>query len=292
MDAEDTDESVAANPPLPEPESEELAALISSASLRLLYGLLYRRRDNPPTMAEIRLFMATALGEDQVHFDRRLRELRDYFYIPAVRNGPHYRYPLRGWVRHSRAEGGPAISSRLRAQVLAPQRCAQCGRAPLQHGVVLMVDHKVPRSWGGSNDLDNLQPLCEECNAGKRDYFKTFEPYAEKIRLAVNHDEPQKRIGELLKAFEGGWVRTDLLAIVASARQYQEDWQRRLRDLRLLGWEIDHQRRHHEGARVWTYYRAVRTRPWPANIREAITAEERRRSLAKKTGRARQDSDP
>lgn len=272
---------------LPEPESEELAALVPSAPLRLLYGLLYRRRDHPPTMAEVRLFMATALGEDQVHFDRRLRELRDYFDIPAVRTGTEYRYPLRGWARTSRALDGPAISLRVRAQILAPQRCAQCGRTPSAHGVVLVVDHKVPRSWGGSNDPENLQPLCEDCNAGKRDYFKTFEPYAEKIRLAINHDEPQKRIGELLKAFEGEWVRTDLLAIVASAKQYQEDWQRRLRDLRVLGWDVEYQRRHHEGARVWTYYRVVRWRPWPPNIREALNAEERRRRREKGAGGGR-----
>jgi 5-methylcytosine-specific restriction endonuclease McrA len=269
--------------PLPAPDSEDLFGLLGSNALRVLYGWLYRRRDNAPTMAEVRLFMADALGEPQEHIDRRLRELRRNFEVPAVAQGNGApRYELRGWAAVQAApEGG--ISSRLRAQVLAPQRCAQCGHTPLEHGVILVVDHKVPRGWGGSNDPENLQPLCEECNHGKRDYYETYDGDAERIRQAINYDEPQKRIGELLKAFDGGWVRTDLLGIVASAKEYQEDWQRRLRDLRYLGWEIRHQRRHDEGARVWTYYRVESWKPWPDDIRAALNAEERRRALKRQT---------
>lgn len=234
-------------------------------------------------MGEVRMFMADALGEPQEHIDRRLRELRRHFDLPAVRQpkgDPVYQ--LRGRVIGKTNDEVP-ISSRLRAEVLAPQRCAQCGRTPLDHGVVLVVDHKVPRNWGGGNERENLQPLCEECNHGKRDYFQTHEAHAEKIRASISWAEPQRRIGELLLAFEGGWVRTDLLAIVASALEFQEDWQRRLRDLRFLGWKIASQKRYNEGARVWTYYRVVESKPWPDNIRAAITAEERRRKLAKKT---------
>jgi 5-methylcytosine-specific restriction endonuclease McrA len=268
--------------PLPEPDSEDLAALLGSTTQRLLYGFLYRRRRNPPTMIELRIFAADALGEDQSQTDRRVRELRRYFDVQAERIGGEHRYVLRGWAAGRSASLGPEISLRRRAQVLSPQRCAQCGRTPLDDSVKLVVDHKIPRSWGGSNEVENLQPLCEECNAGKRDYFQSFEEHADKIRQAINYDEPQKRIGELLKAFNGEWVRTDLLSIVACAKEYQEDWQRRLRDLRFLGWEIEHQKRYHEGARVWTYYRVKKLTPWPSNIRAAITAEEARRRAAKK----------
>ena len=102
-------------------------------------------------MAEVRLFMADALGEPHEHIDRRLRELRRNFEVPAVPQGNGApRYELRGWAAvQATPEGG--ISSRLRAQVLAPQRCAQCGHTPLEHGVVLVVDHKVPRAWGGTS---------------------------------------------------------------------------------------------------------------------------------------------
>lgn len=117
--------------PLPEPDSEELYALVGQAALRVLYGWLYRRRENPPTMAEVRLFMADALGEPQEHIDRRLRKLRRHFAIPAERQGQgDPRYVLRGWAETAASHHGINISERLRAQVLAPQRCAQCGRTP------------------------------------------------------------------------------------------------------------------------------------------------------------------
>lgn len=269
------------SPKLPEPDSEQIAALVGSTTQRLLYGFLYRRRDSPPTMAELRFFVANALGEDQSQTDRSIRELKRYFAIEATQVGDDRRYVLQGWSETRPPNADVAISLRRRAEVLAPQRCAQCGRQPLEDHVKLMVDYKVPLSWGGDKEPENLQPLCEDCSAGKRDYFRSFEAYAEQIRTAIGYDEPQKRIGELLRAFGGDWVRSDLLGIVASAKNFQEDWQRRLRDLRFLGWDYQHKKRHHEGSRVWTYYRLTKSAHWPDNLPQAIRAEEAKRKKAK-----------
>lgn len=269
--------------PLPEPESEQLAALVGSGSLRLVYGLLYRRRRNPPTAEEIGFFLQAAASADRPA-DRVLRGLQDYFDIGATEVGGTTRYRLSGWARPQSAAGLPPISLRLRAEVLAPARCTQCGRTPSRDGVVLNVDLRVPADWGGTNDPENLQALCEECQEGKRQYFQTYAPYSDQIRLAASFDEPQKRIGELLKALAGEWVPTDLIGLVASAKEYQEDYQRRIRDLRFLGWEVAQQKRHNESARVKVYYRLIRAAPWPENIRAAITAEERRRKASKADG--------
>ena len=63
-------------------------------------------------------------------------------------------------------------------QILAPARCAQCGRTPLKHGVILNVDMRVPSAWGGATEAENLQPLCEECQDGKDQYLMTYSACA------------------------------------------------------------------------------------------------------------------
>lgn len=45
--------------------------------------------------------------------------------------------------------------------------CCSCGRSSKEEGITLEVDHIVPRSRGGSNDIGNLQTLCKKCNIGK-----------------------------------------------------------------------------------------------------------------------------
>ncbi len=46
-------------------------------------------------------------------------------------------------------------------------RCTCCGTPHTERP--LTVDHVVPLSQGGSNDIANIQPLCLSCNSSKRD---------------------------------------------------------------------------------------------------------------------------
>jgi hypothetical protein len=46
-------------------------------------------------------------------------------------------------------------------------KCLSCGRSAKEDGVLLEVDHIIPRSKGGSDDIINLQTLCKKCNIGK-----------------------------------------------------------------------------------------------------------------------------
>jgi len=54
-------------------------------------------------------------------------------------------------------------------------RCPMCLRswheipAPAKGGEVITVDHVIPISRGGSNAIDNIQPLCYSCNSAKGD---------------------------------------------------------------------------------------------------------------------------
>ena len=49
----------------------------------------------------------------------------------------------------------------------AKHRCELCGGHEDQ--VALHVDHIIPRSKGGPDDISNFQALCMTCNTNKRD---------------------------------------------------------------------------------------------------------------------------
>jgi len=266
---------------LPPPDSDELRALVSSASARVVYRVLYEHPDHGVTLLELRELAAPYLAEEglageQEQLDRRKRDLHPIFTFEQVRDGNVVRHRLTG-RKAKQTEARTGISAKTRAIVLQPNRCGMCGRTPLEDGVKLVVDHRIPLAWGGSSELENLWPLCEECNAGKKDHFKSFDADASAIRQAMGNEEPHRRIGELLKALEGQDVRSDLIGVVASAGRYQEDWQKRLRELRTLGWTILTSRRFEEG-RSWSYYRLEHWEPWPeGKIRTEITRRERER---------------
>lgn len=61
-------------------------------------------------------------------------------------------------------------SNRIRLQVRDGSCCHYCKR----YKGKLTVDHKIPRSKGGSNDISNLVLACYDCNRekGSKDYDK------------------------------------------------------------------------------------------------------------------------
>ncbi len=64
--------------------------------------------------------------------------------------------------------------SKKRRRVMQRDRntCKSCGENRRSE---LTIDHKIPRSRGGSNDKRNLQVLCRRCNHAKGDRL----PYVE-----------------------------------------------------------------------------------------------------------------
>lgn len=71
--------------------------------------------------------------------------------------------------RGRRQRGRPPLSARTRWRVLDrdAHRCRACGRSGADFGVRLEVDHVIPISKGGSNEIGNLRTLCRRCNRGK-----------------------------------------------------------------------------------------------------------------------------
>lgn len=184
--------------------------------------------------------------EDQTHLDRRKRDLKKWYVIEKIksvviidgkkRNVTLYKF--KGERRHITDEGD--VSQKLRAEVIhaAHGRCQMCGKTIEHHGITLVVDHKKPRDWGGTNDRQNLWAICEECNAGKKAFFSSLNADSATMRAAMSHESVHVRIGELLKAVGvGNRTPSSLLEVVAD----QDDWQKRLRELRypVIGWDIE-----------------------------------------------------
>lgn len=83
----------------------------------------------------------------------------------TTKNKTERKYSIEPEIRRTRT-----IPLSIRIKVLARDKfkCVYCGRSPaINAGTLLHIDHIVPFSLGGTNTLDNLQTLCEECNLGK-----------------------------------------------------------------------------------------------------------------------------
>ena len=85
------------------------------------------------------------------------------------------------WSHRKKSSG--YISGTIRYEVLkrAKFRCELCGISAQEKA--LEVDHIIPRSHQGSDDISNLQALCYSCNAMKRDRDDTdFRGVAEQYK--------------------------------------------------------------------------------------------------------------
>lgn len=228
--------------------------------------------------------------EDQTHLDRRKRDLKKWFIIRKTtatvlidgKSRKQIRYQFEGEREDVTDEGSVDLKTRAAVLREAHGRCGMCGRTIKQHGITLVVDHRIPRDWGGSNLPGNLWAICEECNAGKQADFSSMNVDAEVMRQVTSHESVHVRIGELLKAIGlGKRTPSVLLDIVAD----QDDWQKRLRELRypVIGWEIETKLYKAPSGKKLADYVLRRYKPWPddpsGTIRRFEDARKRRNKL-------------
>src|SRR5262249_211311 len=151
-----------------------------------------------------------------------------------------------------------------------------CGKTIAEHGIALVVDHRKPRDWGGSNDRENLWAVCEDCNSGKKAFFSSLHAEPEMMKKVMAHKSVHVRIGELLKAVAvGNRTPSSLLQVIAD----QEDWQKRLRELRydVIGWTIDTHLYKGPSGKKQADYILRSFKPWPENPSEVIRRFEKER---------------
>jgi len=210
----------------------------------------------------------------QQHLDKRIRELRGKYVIPREKVNGRWVYLYKGEREDPVADDG-AISIRLRAEVLhkAHGRCQMCGKSIEKDGILLQVDHKIPRNWGGATRGENLWALCQPCNGGKRDYFSSFNDTQMQAIMAL--DSVYERLAETLRLHSPEPTPSWLLEFIANFDDFQEDWQKRLRELRYLGFKIAATKSKNEAGKVQSAYRLDKWVDLPSDHKFQIKQHER-----------------
>ena len=89
----------------------------------------------------------------------------------------------------------PSIPRSLRDQVKrrAGFRCEYCRTAEWLSGIEGEIDHIIPRSEGGSSDLENLCYACTACNGYKQAKTSAIDPLSKTL---VHLFHPRKHVWE------------------------------------------------------------------------------------------------
>lgn len=97
-----------------------------------------------------------------------------------------------------------SISKKVRFEIFKRDmfKCVYCGnKAP---DILLQIDHIIPVSKGGDNDLTNLVTSCESCNNGKRDKSLDDHTTVEKKRNQMERLQEKREQFEMISAWQKG----------------------------------------------------------------------------------------
>ena len=172
-------------------EQEYLPADHDSFDLKLFINQLQaysEENNNPPVIAFEMSIRAIKLQETpfiQTHEDCKglvhMDEIVEWLY--RLHSMYESNYHCRGFVYDAVfiCKVGKAIGKRKRTSIPRGLRhevfkrdnykCVECG-ARKSDGATLHVDHKIPVSKGGTDELSNLQTLCSDCNLNKSDVIQ------------------------------------------------------------------------------------------------------------------------
>lgn len=192
---------------------------------------LLRQHPNGLTSGQIRAKLDLP-PDEQAHLDRRKRDLRKWFVLEKRRVGKELLYILKGEREAEILDR--SVNIRVRAAVLgrAHGRCQMCGRTVVKHGVVLVVDHKIPVEWGGTNGEENLWAVCEDCVSKLKPHNRAAASKSRRKFFLL--PTARARVAALLKARRGRAIPSCWLKAVSSC----DDWARCVRSLRSDGWNI------------------------------------------------------
>lgn len=86
--------------------------------------------------------------------------------------------------------------------------------------LLLTLDHVIPKSKGGSSDLNNLVTCCRKCNRRKKDnLFELFEDYARKLAKTLLWKVNRSLLKQHLFSAEVTEILKSVLVSVVSAKK-------------------------------------------------------------------------
>lgn len=123
----------------------------------------YRKKYRKRNLEKIRTYMRGYLKKYRSKNKHRFIQYRKTWALRNPASLQAKRYAKRAFEKQ--IEGS---YSALEWQTLCRKydyRCLRCGKR--EPDIKLTVDHIIPTSRGGTNYIDNIQPLCGECNSSK-----------------------------------------------------------------------------------------------------------------------------
>lgn len=153
------------------------------------------------------------------------------------------------WQHRSGADGYVPGSVRYEVLKRAKYRCELCGAHEDQ--AALHIDHIIPRSKGGSDDISNFQSLCVTCNTSKRDRDDTdfravLASYDQRADACVFCELPAERIineNELCVAIRDGFPVTPMHTLIIPKRHVSDYFELYQPELNAIHMMLAEQRR-------------------------------------------------
>ena len=90
------------------------------------------------------------------------------------RERDQHRERQRRYIHRQRAEGDYSTDQWQRLCKYYGNRCVKCGKPGDYRS--LEIDHVIPVSKGGTNYIENIQPLCKKCNIEKGNQVIDYRP--------------------------------------------------------------------------------------------------------------------
>lgn len=170
--------------------------------------------------------LAELCKDNGTEWPRSLRSLKgdDGWDIQTINNGKAYK--LRS--DKPKTTSKRRIAQTLRAMVLLRDNstCQMCGKNVQKDCIKIQVDHIIPFSWGGQTVIENLQCLCEECNAGKKNWEAGEDPI---LMTEINKAaSTEKRLELYFRFYPNTEIPVRKLSVIGRTRE----WTRSIRKIR------------------------------------------------------------